>query len=95
MDDCIVWTGNKLQLLETTTDFKAKKAYEGVNLKCVKNKYAQTLSIFVLTVSQEGSREYFQQIGGIFHELSDCSQSQTALGLGKQLETALKVKNIL
>ena len=32
--------------MEITTDFKAKKAYEGVNLKCARDKYAQILSIF-------------------------------------------------
>ena len=68
----------KLQLPETRTDFKAKKAYEGVNLEFVKEKYAQMLSIFVSNLSQEGSREYFQHIGGIFHERSDCFQNQTA-----------------
>ena len=47
VNDCFAWLGNELQLLKKTTDFKAKKAYEGVNLECVKDKYAQTLSIFV------------------------------------------------
>ena len=65
-------------MLETLTDFKAKKAYEWVNLECVKDKYAQILSIFVSSLSQQGSREYFQHIGGIFHKRSDCSQDQTA-----------------
>ena len=67
----LVSAENEFQLLETTTDFKAKKAYEGVNLKCVKDKYAQILNIF-------GSREY-QHNGGIFRKRSDCSQNQTAL----------------
>ena len=47
VNDCFAWIENELQLLKKTTDFKAKKAYEGVNLECVKDKYAQTLSIFV------------------------------------------------
>ena len=47
VNGCFAWTENELQLLKKTTDFKAKKAYEGVNLECVKDKYAQTLSIFV------------------------------------------------
>ena len=55
-------------MLEITTDFKAKKAYEGVNLECVTDKYTQILNIFVSNLSQERSREYFQHIGGIFHE---------------------------
>ena len=38
VEDCFVWTENQLQLLEPTRDFKAKEAYEGVNLECVKNK---------------------------------------------------------
>ena len=33
--------------MEITTDFKANKAYEAVNLECVRDKYAQILSIFV------------------------------------------------
>ena len=37
-EDGLVWTKNELQLLETTRDFKAKKAYEPVNLECVKDK---------------------------------------------------------
>ena len=63
MDDCLVWTENELQLLETTTDFKAKKAFEGVNLEYVKDKYLQILSIFVSNLSQEGRAEYFQRNG--------------------------------
>ena len=39
---------SELQLLKTTTDFKAKNAYEGVHLECVKDKYTQPLSMFVL-----------------------------------------------
>ena len=58
MDDSLVWTESELQLLETLTDLKAKKAYERVNLECVKDKCAQILSIFVSNLSQEGSREY-------------------------------------
>ena len=38
VDDCFVWTENERQLLETTTDFKGKKAYGGVDLECVKGK---------------------------------------------------------
>ena len=30
VDDRLVWTENKHKLLEATTDFKAKKAYEGL-----------------------------------------------------------------
>ena len=45
---CLVLTESELQLLKTTTDFKAKNAYEGVNLECVKDKYTQLLSMFVL-----------------------------------------------
>ena len=70
---------DELQLLETTTDFKAKKANEGVNLKCVKDIYVHILSIYVSNFSYKSSREYFQHDGGIFHERSDCSQNQTAL----------------
>ena len=47
IDDYLTWTENELQLLETTTDFKAKKSYKGVNLDCFKDKYAQILNIFV------------------------------------------------
>ena len=32
----------------------------------------QIQSIFVSNLSQERSRQYFQHIGGIFHERSDC-----------------------
>ena len=59
MDDCNVWTENKLHLLETTTDFNAKKDYEGINLEYVNDKYPQILSIFASNLSQEGSRDYF------------------------------------
>ena len=48
--------------MEITTDFKAKKAYEGVNLKCARDKYAQILSIFVSNLSQERNRQHFQHI---------------------------------
>ena len=68
MDNFLVWSESELQLLETITYFKAKKANEGVNLECVKDKYAQILSIFVSNLSQEGSTEYFQHSGGIFQE---------------------------
>ena len=78
VDDCLVWTENELQFLETTADFKGNKAYGGVNLGCVKDKYVQILSIFVSNLSPEGSIEYFQPNGEIFHERSDCSQEQTA-----------------
>ena len=78
MDDCFVWTENELQLLETTTDFKAKKVYKGVDLECVKEKYALILNIFVSNLFQKSSREYFQHNEGIFHERSDCSQNQAA-----------------
>ena len=64
-------------MLEITADFKAMKAYEGVNFECVRDKYAQILSIFVSNLSQERSRQYFQHIGGIFHERLDCSQNLT------------------
>ena len=77
MDDCLVWTENELQLLETLTDLKAKKVYEWVNLKRVKDKYAPILSIFVSNLSQEDSREYFQHVGGIFQKRSNCSQNET------------------
>ena len=66
MDDCLAWTENELQLLETTTDFKAKKAYEGVNLDYAKDKYLQILSTFVPNLSQEGRREYL--MGEIFRK---------------------------
>ena len=66
VEDCLVWTENGLQLLKTTTDFKAKKAYEWINLECVKGKYTQILSIFVSNLPLEGRREYFQHIEGIF-----------------------------
>ena len=69
---------NELQLLETTVDFKAKKACEGANSECVKDKYAQILSIFILNLSQEGSRKYFQHNEGSLRERSDSSQNQTA-----------------
>ena len=36
VDDCLVWAKGELQMLETLTDFKAKRPYEGVNLKSVK-----------------------------------------------------------
>ena len=60
-----------------TTDFKVKKAYDGVNFECVKDKYVHILSLFALGLSQECIRQYFQHIGGIFHEILDCSQNQT------------------
>ena len=47
VDNCLVWTEDEPQLLETLIDLKAKKTYEGINLECVKDKYAQILSIFV------------------------------------------------
>ena len=78
MDDCFVWIENELQLLETRTDFKAKKAYEEVDSECVKDKYASILNIFVSNLFQKRSREYFQHNEGIFNERSDCSQNQTA-----------------
>ena len=57
MDDCFVWTENELEFLGTARDFKAKKAYEGINLECFKEKYAQILSMLALHLLQEGSRE--------------------------------------
>ena len=57
MDDCFVWIENELQLLETRTDFKAKKAYEEVDSECVKDKYASILNIFVSNLFQKRSRE--------------------------------------
>ena len=51
MDDCLVWTENEFQVLETLTDFKDKKAYEWIYLECVKDKYAPILSIFVSNFS--------------------------------------------
>ena len=63
--------GNTPKTKKTTTGFKAKTAYEEVNLECIKDKCAQILSIFVSNLPQEGSREYFQHIEGIFHERSD------------------------
>ena len=78
MDDCLVWTENELQLLETLTDLKDKKVYEWVNLKCVKDKHAPILStsIFVSNLSQEDSREYFQHVEGIFQKRSNCCQNE-------------------
>ena len=78
VDDCFVWIENEFQLLETRTDFKAKKNYEGVDLECVKDKYAPILNIFVSNLFQKSSREYFQLSERIFHERSDCFQNQTA-----------------
>ena len=75
VDGCLVWTENEIHLLERAADFKTKKAYDGVNLECVKDKYAQILSIFVSNFSQEISREYFQHIWGIFQEKPDCYQN--------------------
>ena len=46
-------------MLEITADLKAKKAYEGVNLECVKDTYAQILSIFVSNISKERSQTTF------------------------------------
>ena len=43
VDDCLVLAEIEFQLLKTT---KPKKGYEGVNMKCFKDKYAQILSIF-------------------------------------------------
>ena len=51
--------------------------YEGVNLECVRDKYTQILNINVSKLSQKRSRQYFQHIGGILHERSDCSQNVT------------------
>lgn len=78
MNDCFAWLGNELQLLKKTTDFKAKKAYEGIDLECFKEKYAQILSMLASHLLQEGSREYFLHNGGIFHERPDCFQNQLA-----------------
>ena len=78
MDDCFVWTENELQFLGTARDFKAKKAYEGVDLECFKENYAQILSMLASHLLQEGSREYFLHNGGIFHERPDCFQNQLA-----------------
>ena len=58
--------------------FQSQEAYKGVNLECGKDKYTQILSIFVSNLSQEGSKECFQNIEGICHERSDCYQNQTA-----------------
>ena len=42
VDDYLVWTKNETQLLlDTTNDFKTKKAYGGVNWESVKGKYIQ------------------------------------------------------
>ena len=80
-------------MLEITADSKAKKAYEGVNLGCVRDKYAQILSIFVSSLSQERSRQCFQHIRGIFHEKSDCSQNlTTSLQIQKSLLGGNKVE---
>ena len=46
--------------MEITTDFKAKKAYEGVNLKCARDKYAQILSIFFQICPKNVFRQHFQ-----------------------------------
>ena len=78
VDDCFVWTEKELQLLETITDFKAEKTYEGVDLECVKDKYAPILNISVSNLFQKSSREYFERNEEIFLERSDCSQNQTA-----------------
>lgn len=75
VDGCLVWTENEIHLLERAADFKTKKAYDGVNLECVKDKYAQILYKFISKLPQECSREYFQHIGGILHESSDCFQN--------------------
>ena len=61
-----------------TTDFQNKKTHRGVNLERVKDKYAQIIGIFPSNLSEELSRQYFQQIGGMFHERSDYSQNLTA-----------------
>ena len=52
--------------LETTTDFKAKKAYEGVNLECVKDKYVQILNIFVSIYSKKEAENIFSTLGEFF-----------------------------
>ena len=52
VDDCPVWTENELQLLETTADFKVKKAYEGVNLECVKHQKQPSIGIFTKKCSE-------------------------------------------
>ena len=70
MENCLVWAESESQLLETTIGFK--KVYERGNLECVNDKYAQILSIFVSNLPQEDSKKYFQHIGEIFHEISDC-----------------------
>ena len=42
VDDYLVWIKNETQLLlDTTNDFKTKKAYGGVNWESVKGKYIQ------------------------------------------------------
>ena len=51
---------------------------EGVDLECVKDKYAPILNIFVSNLFQKSSREYFERNEEIFLERSDCSQNQTA-----------------
>ena len=37
VDDYLFWTKNEIQFLETTTDFKDKKAYDDVNWEFVKD----------------------------------------------------------
>ena len=63
VDGSLVWTENEIRLLERATDFKTTKAYDGINLECVKEKYAQILSIFVSNLSQESSGEYLKTEG--------------------------------
>lgn len=64
---CFVWTGNEVPMfLETTTDFNAKKSYEGVDWESVKGKHIQILSIFITNLLQGVSREDFQHSGYSF-----------------------------
>ena len=66
VNDYLVWTESKLQLLETKNDFKGKRAYYGVNWECATEKYVQILNIFVSILPLKASAEYFQHSGSFF-----------------------------
>lgn len=63
VEDYLVWTDYKVQLLlETTRDFKSKKVYEEVEWESVKDKNAQILSIFVTNCPKKVAGRVFSTV---------------------------------
>ena len=59
-DDYLVWTDNEVKM---TRGFKAKKGYERVDWESIKDKYMQTVSIFVSNLTQKVGRVDFKYSG--------------------------------